>query len=192
MKQTIKYESDLNRGFTDEIRSIPGCERVYDCIQCGTCSATCPLSLYMDYTPRRLMAMIKEGFEDDVLRSQTIWLCASCYACSVRCPRQIAITDVMYALKRRAIRKNVYPARFPIPVLARTFYDMVRNFGRNSEFWLVLRLAWRSNPFKWIPSMKMAWRLWRRERLSGGRDRIRDPASLGRMLDRIVDAEAAS
>ena len=68
-----------------------------------------------------------------MLESATPWLCASCYECQVRCPRDIKVTDIMYALKRRAIEKGMYPKRFPIPVLAKAFYNMVATHGRNSE-----------------------------------------------------------
>jgi heterodisulfide reductase subunit C len=120
----------------------------------------------MDLTPRRVMALVREGFREDALRSQTIWLCASCYACSVDCPQQISITDIMYALKREAIQSHLYPRRFPVPVLAREFYEMVRRRGRNSEFWLVLRMALRSNPLILFPMLKTVWRLWRTGRLT--------------------------
>ena len=83
--------------------------------------------------------MIREGFRDEVLNSLTIWLCASCYSCTVQCPRQIQITDVMYALKREAIAPGVYPKRFPIPVLAREFFSGVRADGRNTEGPLLVR-----------------------------------------------------
>ena len=44
----------------------------------------------------------------------------------MECPREIRITDIMYALKQRAIQEGIYPKRFPIPVLAREFSEMVQ------------------------------------------------------------------
>jgi len=136
----------------------------------------------MDYTPRRIMAMVREGFRRDVLRSQTIWLCASCYACRVRCSRDINITDVMYTLKREAIRNRLYPSHFPIPVLARAFFDMVQRRGRSAEFWLVLKMALRSNPLMLLGMVRTGWHLWRTGRLSLGRDRIQAVSELRRAL----------
>ena len=98
IERRIKYESEVNPGFGKEIASLSGGEDLYSCIQCGTCSSTCPMSIYMDFTPRRVIAMTRAGFEKEVLSNNTVWLCASCYACSVDCPKQIRITDVMYAL----------------------------------------------------------------------------------------------
>lgn len=109
IQRTVKYEADLSPQFSEEIRHLPGGETLWQCIQCGLCSASCPLSIYMDYTPRRIMAMTREGFKEEVLQSKTIWLCASCYACTVFCPQQVEITHIMYHLKQMAIREKRYP-----------------------------------------------------------------------------------
>jgi len=100
----------------------------------------------MDYTPRKLMAMIKAGFKDEALRSQTIWLCSSCYSCTVMCPAQIKITDVMYSLKRMAIEERIYPKRFPTPVLAKAMADIIAKNGRNSEMGVVMEMSLKTNP----------------------------------------------
>jgi hypothetical protein len=84
----------------------------------------------------------------------------------VHCPQQIHITDMMYGLKREAIREKKYPARFPIPVLAQEFFGMVKQRGRSSEFWLVLRLAMKSNPFILFTMMRTGWDLFRTGRMS--------------------------
>ena len=77
IERTIKYEAELDHQFAVDIAGKPGGEQLYSCIQCGTCSATCPLSIYMDYTPRRIVAMTRAGFKEEVLNSFTIWLCSS-------------------------------------------------------------------------------------------------------------------
>ena len=155
IQRTIKYEGDRVRGFGKEIMNVPGCEQLQSCIQCGTCSATCPLSIYMDFSPRQVVALVRADFKNEVLRSHTIWLCASCYACTTECPRQIRITDIMYALKQRAIKEGIYPRRFPIPVLAKEFYKMVRRHGRVTEMTLAVRMFLRTD---WLAALK-AWRL---------------------------------
>ena len=63
----VQYESELDHHFVDEITSIPGGDKLYSCIQCGTCSGMCPLSHHMDYTPRQIIAMIRAGFKREVL-----------------------------------------------------------------------------------------------------------------------------
>src|SRR5512135_414301 len=145
IKRTIKYDADRVKGFGREVMSVPGCEQLEGCIQCGTCSGVCPLSIYMDYTPRQVMALTRGDFKNEVLQSHSIWLCASCYACSVECPREIRITDIMYALKQRAIQEHAYPKHFPIPILAKEFMRMVLHKGRITETLLVMRLFAKAN-----------------------------------------------
>jgi len=155
LTRTLKYEADRVQGFGAEVMSVPGCEKLESCIQCGTCSGVCPLSIYMDYSPRQVMALTRDDFKHEVLQSHTIWLCASCYDCTVECPRQIRITDIMYELKQRAIREKVYPKRFPIPVLAKEFMSMAHRRGRITESYLVVRLFLKTN---WLTAFGM-WRL---------------------------------
>jgi quinone-modifying oxidoreductase subunit QmoC len=178
----IRYQRDAQPGWAYLVSQRPGCENLFACMQCGTCSGGCPLSAYMDVTPRRIIAMVREGFRTDALKSQTIWLCASCYACVVTCPQKINITDVMYSLKREAIRYRLYPSHFPVPVLARAFYEMVRSYGRSSEFWVVAGMALRSNPLKLFSFARTGWHLFKTGRLSFRHERIRRVDELQRAL----------
>lgn len=187
MTRTIKYESDRVRGFGREVMSVPGCEQLESCIQCGTCSGVCPLSIYMDYTPRQVMELTRSDFKAEVLSNRTIWLCASCYACTVECPREIRITDIMYELKQRAIKEGVYPKRFPIPVLAREFTEMVRRNGRITEMVLVMRLFLKTSWLAALGNWRMGLDLIRTGRLSLVTEKIERRADIARMLD-TVDA----
>jgi len=180
MQRELKFQREANPEWARQVSERPGGEGVFSCLQCGACSGTCPLSIYMDFGPRRIIALVREGFRKDALSSQTIWLCASCYSCTVHCPRQIHITDIMYGLKREAIQERLYPRRFAVPILAQEFCAMVRRNGRSSEFWLVLRMALRSNPFILFGMMRTGWDLLRTGRLSLRRERIRDVSALPR------------
>ena len=69
--KNVRYEAEVDPKFVEEIASIPAGQRLFDCIQCGTCSGTCPVSHYMDQTPRKIIAMIRAGFRQEVLASVT-------------------------------------------------------------------------------------------------------------------------
>jgi quinone-modifying oxidoreductase, subunit QmoC len=185
LQRTIKYEADRVRGFGREVMSVPGCEQLESCIQCGTCSGVCPLSIYMDSTPRQVMELVRSDFKNEVLHSHTIWLCASCYACTVECPRQIRITDIMYELKQRAIHEGVYPKNFPIPVLAQEFYKMAHNHGRITENWLATWMFLKTN---WRAALGM-WRLglglFTRGRFSLTYEGIQRKEELARMMETV-------
>jgi heterodisulfide reductase subunit C len=145
----------------------------------------------MDYTPRKIIQMVREGFKTDVLTSSTVWLCASCYACTVECPKGIKITDVMYALKREAISSNYYPKNFPASVLASNFFKQVLNNGRNSEGPLLLKIYLKTNPFMLLKNMKLGFKLWLRGRISMRTERIKDKKALKKLLQSVENVREA-
>ena len=183
VRRTVRFEAERVRGFGKSIMAVPGCDRLVSCIQCGTCSGTCPLSVYMEHSPRQIMALVRSDFKDEVLRSNSIWLCASCYACTVECPREIRITDIMYALKQQAIREGVYPRRFPIPILAKEFTKMVRSKGRITETLLVMRLFLKANWRAVLSSWRQGIGLIRTGRFVLRAERIERREELAAMLD---------
>lgn len=140
IQDNVKFEGELDQNFLKEIKEKSFSDEISRCIQCGTCSSSCPMATYMDYPPRKIIAMVKHGFKDEVLKSFTPWLCSSCYSCQVRCPANIKITDIMYTLKREAIAAKTYPTKFPIPALAQEMHKLIAKKGRSSELWLVVNM----------------------------------------------------
>ncbi|HQE93600.1 MAG TPA: 4Fe-4S dicluster domain-containing protein [Anaerolineae bacterium] len=92
--------------FLTEVLALRGGKDVLECYQCGTCSASCPALPDMVHGPRRIMYMIQNGMEQEVLSSPDIWRCVSCYSCMNRCPRGIEITVLFAELRRLAIQKG--------------------------------------------------------------------------------------
>jgi len=155
------------------------------CIQCGTCTVLCPMIEYMDHSPRVLNAMLMAGRQDDVLRSRAIWVCTGCYACTVACPKQLPVTESIYALKRASMRAGVYPRRFVTPVLARQFVRLISRRGRSSEAWISLSLYLRTRPFQLLRYAPVALRLMLRGRLPLRTESLREPAQLRRVLNAL-------
>jgi quinone-modifying oxidoreductase subunit QmoC len=188
IQRELRFESDRDLGFADAIRKMPGCEAIDRCIQCATCSGICPVSTYMDFTPRRVIELTRSGFKADVLHSNTIWICASCYACQVECPKEIGIADIMVALKTRAIEEGAYPRGLPIPILAQEFHRMVSRTGRVTESGLVQRLYLRTNPLKLVGLLGLGWKLLRTGRMSLKADSMKRPESLRKVLQAVSGA----
>ena len=96
----------LRKGqLAQEVEELCG-ENLYGCYQCGTCSAGCPFIEDMDLSPDEVIRYIILD-RKEVLNSKTIWLCAACYTCAERCPRDINITKIMEALRQIILRKNI-------------------------------------------------------------------------------------
>jgi heterodisulfide reductase subunit C len=134
-------------GFLHEvIEETPNGERLVHCMQCGSCGGSCPSGPDMQYTPRTLFAMINANQRKEVLAANTMWCCVSCYFCTTRCPQQIPITDIMYTLKRIAIRENAY-SKSHAPALAKTFTWFLERYGRSWEVGLAGWFYMRHKPW---------------------------------------------
>ncbi len=74
------------------------------CMQCATCTGMCPMAAEMDFTPRKVMHLAQFGLRDKLADINSYWKCASCHACTVKCPRGIDIAKVMEALRQQTLR----------------------------------------------------------------------------------------
>lgn len=89
----------------EELNELSG-ESVKQCMQCATCTGMCPMTQEMDFSPRKVMHMAQFGLMEKLADINTYWKCASCHACSVKCPRGIDIAKVMEALRQQVLRKS--------------------------------------------------------------------------------------
>jgi len=101
----------------------------------------------MDYPPRQIIAMVRADMRYEVLSSNSMWYCASCYLCTVRCPRAIKPTDIMHALECLAIRHGVATKRTRTPVMYKAFVDTIASNGRIHELSFTLRYYLRTIRF---------------------------------------------
>ncbi len=151
--------------FIQEISSMPGGEKINLCIQCGTCSASCPNANKMDYTPREIIAMARAGMREEVLSSNSMWLCLSCYMCTVRCPRGIVPTHIMHALEHLAMRHHMSTKRTRTPTLYRVFSDTVYAAGHIPRFGCMTRFYLQVNPFSALKNIPVAVSLFKHGRM---------------------------
>lgn len=177
-----KKESELRAAFLYQVSNIPGGEKIKKCIQCGTCTGSCPVSYTMDIMPREIIALFRAGAIESILNSRTIWICASCYACTVRCPSGIKVTDIIYALKRMAIEKELFPKRFPIYVLSKSFVSLINRYGRSYEAGLLLLYYLRTNPLKLFSLIPLSCRLLKKGRIAPLPSRIKKRKELSAIL----------
>lgn len=185
-QQTVIYEKAMDLNFLDEVYQIPGGEKIKDCIQCGTCSGSCPVSWAMEETPRQIFAMIRAGMRNKVLDSTTIWTCASCYQCMKRCPQEIKITDIMYTLKRMAIRENRKRSK-NAAALSRAFFDIVNKKGRNHETSLMLKVVMATNPLGGISLAPVGLGLIMHNRLPVFGKKVRDIKGLQKIVAKATE-----
>lgn len=184
-----KAEAELRAAFWDQVASFPDGEKIKNCIQCGTCTGTCPVSYAMDITPRQTIALFRAGHIEDILHSRTVWICASCYSCTVRCPQGIKVTDTMYALKRLAMSRKIYPPKFPVHTLSKAFMQNVYKYGRNFELGLGIRYLMKSNFWKLFGTAGFGLSMMRRGRLAMMPSKIRRVNEVRAIIERASKFE---
>ena len=97
---------NLQSDFVKKIAEISG-QDLLSCNQCGKCSAGCPMCFAMDLLPNQIIRLAQLGLEEDIAAAKTVWLCASCLTCTVRCPRGVDLGRVMEAIRLITLRKNI-------------------------------------------------------------------------------------
>jgi heterodisulfide reductase subunit C len=91
----------------------------------------------MKYTPRQVMNLLQLGCADEAVASGSGLLCTACYSCTFRCPRGVAVTDMMAAVQRLNLARNL--AHRDIRRFYRTFMRTVERHGRFHEVEFLVR-----------------------------------------------------
>ncbi len=91
--------------FVGKVEELSG-QNLLACYQCGKCSAGCPAVSEMDILPNQIIRYAQLGLKDELMRSKSIWICASCFTCNARCPKGINIAEVIEAIRQILLRKR--------------------------------------------------------------------------------------
>lgn len=189
-----KSERVLREAFLSQVDDIPGGQKLRKCIQCGTCTGSCPVSYAMDMSPREVIARFRAGDIESILRSRTIWTCASCYNCTVRCPAEIKITDLLYALKRMSMDQRIHPKRFPVYIFSESFTKMVKKYGRNWEMGLMERYQRLTTTpvlgmFKSMAMLPVFFKLYGKKRVNIRPTKIKGIRDLQKIIEKAEQME---
>jgi len=109
-RESVVRLDETDAEFPEAIAKADG-EKINICFQCGTCTATCPIRRFdKNYNPRLILRETLLGLRRRVLSSDMIWLCASCYSCTERCPRGVRPAEVIRAVRNLAVREgHIHP-----------------------------------------------------------------------------------
>lgn len=190
MKKKTLLESEQHRNFLEEIAALPEGERVLSCLQCGTCSGTCPVAPLMDYAPRQIFAMIRAGMKKEVLTSVTPWMCSSCYECTVKCPAQIKITEIMYALKRESIKQGLVSPGTDVYRFYQHFTDIVSKHGRMNEMLLMMKYMALRHPVAMMSRVPVGLRMMMTGVMQVQPHRVKNAGSFQKIVEKATALEA--
>jgi Fe-S oxidoreductase len=123
--------------FYTSLRKLTDGERIQACLQCGTCSGVCPFGYLMDYPPSKMISALRAGMFDKVIKTDMVWMCVSCYACTMFCPAKIPLT---LGLMTRAKEELLLAGNVPVEL-----QDALQNTQRYG------------NPLGESPRKRAAW-----------------------------------
>ncbi|MES9968963.1 MAG: 4Fe-4S dicluster domain-containing protein [Candidatus Thiodiazotropha sp.] len=144
--------SDLNTAMIEKYRSnflkeveanVEEGEWVKMCMQCGVCSGSCPLGKHWDHPPQEIFMMIRANKRDEVLGTDSMWMCTSCYNCIARCPRGLPITHIMHGLAVYSKRLGLTQKKQPTAEFSQIFWDNLMKKGRVNELKLGLSMYFK-------------------------------------------------
>ena len=128
--------------FIDEVKTRSG-QNPSRCVQCGKCTAGCPVGFASDMPVNAVIRLIQEGRREEALGSRFIWLCAQCRTCSVRCPQEIDVAALMGALRSMAWKDGKVGDK-RVKTFLGAFVESVRKHGRVHELGLMMEYALRT------------------------------------------------
>ena len=82
----------FNEKFLASLYEVVDGERIRTCLQCGTCSGICPFGYLMDFPPGLMITALRAEMFQEVMNTDSAWMCVSCYACTQFCPSKIPLT----------------------------------------------------------------------------------------------------
>jgi heterodisulfide reductase subunit C2 len=102
--------NDLDPSFKHRVAAQLGGQGIKACFACKACTAACPVKgVESRYDPRKIIRMALLGMTKEVLESDFIWLCSSCYGCQEVCPQHVSFTEVIFAIKNLAALEACIP-----------------------------------------------------------------------------------
>jgi len=121
-------------------------EPISRCFQCTKCSGGCPMEFAMDIHPSQVVRYIQLGLKEDLLKSNTMWVCVSCKTCYSRCPNDIDISRINDVLKEICLETTTLADK-KIPAFHKAFLDSVHTFGRVYELGMLMQYKLRTGTY---------------------------------------------
>jgi len=172
--------------FIDELG--PDGKKLHTCVQCGTCTVSCPAAGAMGASLRRMWRMVQLGLKEEVLHGDQMWLCSVCYLCSARCPRGIPLTDIITDLKRMAMQDRI--EQYPESV---RFYEVfawvMRRYGRVREMEFMARYFLATDPLAALDYAPMALGMLTRGKIKPEVPRLVGQGRLDELFQKVAELE---
>ncbi len=179
------------KSFVEEVAATPGGEHILSCIQCGICTGSCPVASEMEYPPRKIIALIRAGMRDEVLSSNSMWYCLSCYMCSCRCPRGVKPTELAHALESLATERGFRVKQTRTPAMYRSFVSSIRGNGRVHELGMMFRFYLLTNPLAALKMLPVGLKLLLHKRMPLMPDKVKGKEDLSKIIQKFREVRSS-
>lgn len=132
-----KIQTEAIKQFQDRVMTYPDCERLMDCVNCGSCTASCGSKNFMKFGPRAMIRFIVNGDIEEAKTAEDPWLCIECFMCEIKCPKEVRPVHIMRALREIQFEDNepeVAKRVVKAKKLQKIFVNQISRNGRLSEF----------------------------------------------------------
>ncbi|MCX5801412.1 MAG: (Fe-S)-binding protein [Candidatus Eisenbacteria bacterium] len=127
--------------------------KAYNCVECGICTGSCPVSrVNPNFSPRLMVEKLLLGPQDEILADKELWSCLTCKTCSVRCPAQVDYNEFMRAARVAARQEGFEGVDTHAGVLRSIMELHAKGFRPKSTRWLdaSLRTCTRGDDFYFV------------------------------------------
>lgn len=178
---TLAIQESRNAEFVRKVEETSG-QSVAKCYQCGNCSASCAYTHVYDYPVNQIMRLLQLGQKETVLSARSIWLCATCQACTTRCPNNLDVAAIMETLRIMSRAEGKVSER-DIALFYREFLESVRAFGRVFETGLLPIYGLKAK--KPLTDMDLAPKVIRKGKLTLFPHRIKGRKDVARIFEQF-------
>ena len=180
-----------------EVEKISGA-KVSACYQCKKCSSGCPVTFAMDYLPNQILHMIQMGLKDEVLKSATIWVCASCETCTTRCPNDIDIAGIMDTMRGESLKSGLKTGEKNVPIFHDTFLSSIESKGRVYELGMIGQYTLKSGDVitklkrgLLMEEVKLGWQMFKKGKLKLFPQKIKQTGEIKKLFKKFARGDRA-
>jgi len=150
------------------------------CLECGKCSGGCSNGHIFDYTPRKIVQLVKLGDEETLAGMDALWICLSCQLCLDRCPAGIDIPRILDYFREKAVTKGVKATRPDVHLFMELMLEEARDKGRISEVPLMIRFKKKTGQY--LKDAGLGFRMFLKGKLSPFPSRMQKPEGLKKLI----------
>ena len=104
--------------------------KLLECIQCGTCTGSCPVAKKANLNVRRYMREVSTMGRLTPHSQNELWSCTTCSTCGVRCPKDLNPYEFLIDIRGMAVEEGQ---------IAPTIRDALESIFKNGNPWARIR-----------------------------------------------------